>query len=211
MNKYDEIMERLTVSEKAKDKLIAAVVKDGADNDIIVRSSTVKRIAAAAACLVILASAVLVIKNMRDDPIEPTTGGYNEYPIDYVTQNGVDEYTNAAELSEASGIAIEDLDYLPFEPTETVYRHFGDGFAEIVYSNGEKSLSYKVFCKGEDDPDSDEEYSSVYQKEIGGKVLTLKGDGDRIFCVLYRRGELNCSVVSTVGLTEKEIGMMNLR
>ena len=207
MNKYNEIMERLTVSDEMREKLIAGVGKADKRKIGMIRASTLKRVAAIAACLVLLLAGAIVIKNLSKNEVPITSGGYSTGgPGDMSVAPVV--YKSASELSEASGIFIEDLENVPFAPTETVYQYYDNGIAEIVYSNGEEVLSYRVSEGDEDNSGDYNEYAEVFQKEIDGAVYTLKGDGNLIYCALYRRGDSSYSITSTVGLTVEQIEKM---
>ena len=208
MSKYNEIMERLTVSDQMKEKLIAGVGEADRKRNGIVRASAVKKIAAIAACFVLLIVGVIVIKNTSKNEVTVTAGGYETVgPGD--TSLAPKAYNSATDLSNASGIAIKDLENVPFEPTEKVYQYYGSGIAEIVYSNGDEVLSYRVSNGDEDNSGDYNEYGKTYQKDIGGIVYTLKGDGDLIYCALYCQGDYSYSITSTVGLTAEQIEMMH--
>ncbi len=207
MIKYNEIMERLTVSDQMKEKLIVGVDKTDRDKSKIIRASTVRRIAAIAACFVLLIVGVIVIKNLNGDNVAPG-GEYTGGPIDQ-TPWGAAVYGSAADLSKASGIEIEDLKNVPFEATEIAYQDYENNLVEILYSNGDESISYRVSKGDEDNSGDSNEYSNVFEKEIDGAVYTLKGEGDLIYCVLYSRGEYSYSITSTMGLTLKQIEDMH--
>ena len=207
MNKYNEIMERLTVSDEMREKLIAGVGKADKRKIGMIRASTLKRVAAIAACLVLLLAGAIVLKNLSKNEVPVTAGGYSTGGPDDMPVAPL-QYNSASELSEASGIFIEDLENVPFVPTETVYQYYDNGIAEIVYSDGEEVLSYRVSYGDEDNSGDCNEYAEVFQKEIDGAVYTLKGDGELIYCALYRRGDSSCSITSTVGLTVEQIGKM---
>ena len=203
MSKYNKIMERLTVSDETRERLIEGVNETDGKKVRIVRFPALKRFVSVAACFVVLIAGVLVIKNMTDNGSDPVAAGTTG-PIDQ-TPWGTMVYKNAADLSNASGIEIADLENLPFKPTETVYQAYEDGIAEILYSKGEDSLSYRI-SKGDEDNSGDyNEYSKVFEKEIDGTVYTLKGEGDLIFCALYKRGDYSYSITSTIGLTLEQI------
>ena len=214
MSKYNEIMERLTVSEKTKERLTDGIVDAEQNKSKVLQYAAARRIAAVAACFILLIAVVIVAANIRrpapsgggeprSSDTAPLAGGAAE-PADHTPWGSV-LYHSAAELSEASGIPIEDLENVPFEVTETTYQDYENDLVEITYSNGEDSLYYRV-SKGEGDNSGDyNEYTNVYQKEIDGAVYTLKGEGDLIFCVLYRRDGLSCSITSTNGLTPEQI------
>ena len=207
MNKYNEIMERLTVSDEMREKLIAGAGKADKRKSRIFSASTVKRVAAIAACLVLLLAGTIVLKNLSKNEVPVTAGGYSTGGPDDMPVAPL-QYNSASELSEASGIFIEDLENVPFVPEETVYQYYDNGIAEIVYSDGEEVLSYRVSEGDEDNSGDYNEYAEVYQKDIDGTVYTLKGDGELIYCALYRRGDSSYSITSTGGLTVEQIGKM---
>ena len=201
-------MERLTVSDQMREKLIAGVGKADKRKIGMISASTLKRVAAIAACLVLLLAGAIVIKNLSKNEAPITSGGYSTgEPNDTFVAPVV--YNSASELSEASGIFIEDLENVPFVPEETVYQYYDNGIAEIVYSDCEEVLSYRVSCGDEDNSGDCNEYAEVFQKEIDGTVYTLKGDGELIYCALFRRGDSSYSITSTVGLTVEQIEMMH--
>ena len=214
MSKYNEIMERLTVSDETRERLIDGAVHAEQNKSKILPITLVKRIAAVAACFILIVALVLVVKNLRGAPgvagdtpagddTTPLAGGVVD-PIDK-TPWGTVLYRSAAELSEASGIEIKDLENVPFEVKETSYQDYENNLVEITYSNGGESLSYRV-SKGDEDNSGDyNEYTNVYQKDIGGTGYTLKGEGDLIYCVLYRQGEYSYSLTSTGGLTLEQL------
>ena len=208
MNKYNEIMERLTVSDEMKKRLTEGAGKAEQSKGKVIRFATVRRAALIAACFVLLIVGVFVISGIKtnENNVVPSTGGTTG-PIEQ-TPYPPAEYNNAADLSKASGIEIADLESLPFKAAETVYQAYENGIAEIVYSNDGNVLSYRV-SKGDEDNSGDyNEYANVSEKEIGGTAVTLKGEGDLIFCALYKRGGYSYSVTSTGGLTLEQLEKM---
>ena len=206
MSKYGEIMERLTVSEQTKEKLIAQAGRTERTEKGFFRPANVRRIGAIAACVVLLLVGAIVFKNVYGNN-GVQTGGVTPVPVDQAPW-GAAEYENAADLSAASGIEIDDLDNLPFKPEETSYLYYEEGIAEIVYSGGGDSLSYRVSNGNEDNSGDRDEYGKVYEEEIGSVVFTLKGEGDRIFCALFQRDGRSYSVTSTAGLTLDQLKKM---
>ncbi len=205
MSKYSEIMERLTVSEQTKEKLIAQAGRTERTEKGFFRPANVRRIGAIAACVVLLLVGAIVLKNVFPNGAVPSEGG-TAGVIDAALAPA--EYENAADLSAASGIEIDDLDNLPFKPEETSYLYYEEGIAEIVYSGGGDSLSYRVSNGNEDNSGDRDEYGKVYEEEIGSVVFTLKGEGDRIFCALFQRDGRSYSVTSTAGLTLDQLKKM---
>lgn len=208
MSKYNEIMERITVSDRMKEEMIASAGKTEANEKKASRRPFIMKIAAIAACLALVIVGVIVVKNTVGRVPAVNTGGYDtggQVDLSY----GPTEYENAAELSEASKIEIKDLEYVPFDAAETTYQLYADGVAEIMYSNGGDVLNYRV-SKGDGDNSGDyNEYPDVYQKDLGGTAFTLKGDGDLIFCALYRIGDYSYSITSANGFTIEQLEKMN--
>ena len=70
MSKYNEIMERLTVSDQTKEKLIAGIGRKDRNKSRIIRMSMIRKIATVAACFVLLIVGVIVVKNLNanDEP-----------------------------------------------------------------------------------------------------------------------------------------------
>ena len=208
MNKYNEIMERLTVSDEMKKRLTEGAGKAEQSKGKVIRFATVRRAALIAACFVLLIVGVFVISGINTNENNVAPGGVDTTGSIDKTPWGSVEYKSAAELSKASGIEISDLENLPFKATETIYQDYETGLVEITYSNGADSLSYRV-SKGDEDNSGDyNEYGNVYKKEIGGTTVTLKGEGDLIFCALYTRGGYSYSVTSTGGLTLEQLEKM---
>ena len=124
MNKYNKIMERLTVSDEMKERLIEGIDKTEVKSTRILRTAAVRRYLSIAACLVLIIVGALIVKNAAgEDPITTggETGGDTVAPGDR-TPWGSEIYKTADELSKAAGFTISDLEDLPFTPTETVFQ-----------------------------------------------------------------------------------------
>ena len=199
-------MERLTVSDPMKDRLIAGIHKTERNKSKVVRFTAIKWLAPIAACFVLLVAGVFVINNIHWNDVTPDEGDTTG-PIDQTPWGSV-EYQNAEELSRASGIEIEDLENIPFEVTETVYQDYENNLVEIRYSNEEESLSYRV-SKGDEDNSGDyNDYSNVRTQKINGISVTLKGEGDLIYCVLYEKDGCIHSIGASKGYTLRQIEKM---
>ena len=198
MNKYNEVMAHISVSEEAKDRILKEIRSAEPEQAEVVRFPNAKRYIALAACFAVVLIGVLAVTVTNRQP----------QPGDLQTAGSAVEYKNAKALSKASGIRIEDLKNLPFEPTQTACLDYQANLVEIVYSDAKQSLYYRV-SKGSGDNSGDyNEYESVETKEIGGVTVTLKGSGDLIYCALYEKDGLSYSVVSTEGLTLRQLEAM---
>ena len=205
MNKYNKAMEHVTVSGDMKDRIIDNIKSGDLKKGKIVRFPNVKKYVAFAACLAVILIGVFIVSSQINKPKivpEPLeTGG-----VDGIY--GIKEYKNAKTLSEASGINIEDLNNLPFKVSETVYNDHENNLVEIVYSDANQNLYYRVSKGSEDNSGDYNEYSKVYTKDINGITVTLKGDKELIYLVLYEKDGCSYSIGASNGLTEQQIEKM---
>ena len=198
MNKYNEAMARVAVSEETENRILNEIRSADPKDARVVRFPNAKRYIALAACFAVVLIGVLAVTltNRQPQPGGDYTGGA---PV---------EYRSAKELSKASGIKVEDVPNLPFEPTGTVYLDYRNNLVEIAYSNGTERLYYRV-SKGSGDNSGDyNEYETVETKETGGVTVTLKGSGGLVYCALYEKNRRSYSIVSTGGLTWRQIEEM---
>ncbi|MBQ6067566.1 MAG: hypothetical protein IJK89_12200 [Clostridia bacterium] len=198
MNKYNEVMARVTVSEEMKSRILGSLPSADFKQTKVVRFPNAKRYIALAACFAVVLISVLAVTMINR---QPQPGGD-------LTAGAPVEYQSARELSKASGIEIEDLRDLPFEATQTVYLDYQINLAEINYSNETQSLWYRASRGGGDNSGDYNEYEKIETREAGGVTFTLKGNGDLIYCALYEKNGCSYSIGSTGGLTWRQIEEM---
>ena len=198
MNKYNEIMARVTVSEETKNRILNELRSAEPEKAKAVRFPNAKRYIALAACFAVVLIGVFAV----------TLSNRQLQSGDLQTAGPAMEYKNAKELSKASGIEIEDLSNLPFKPTQTAYLDYQANLVEIVYSDGTQSLYYRVSRGSGDNSGDYNEYETVETKETGGITVTLKGSGGLIWCALYEKDGCSYSIGSTAGLTWRQIEAM---
>jgi hypothetical protein len=200
LSKYNEAMERLTVSEETRRRIMENIGARELTQTKVVRFPNVKKYISLAACLAVAVLGVLAVILF--------TSPQPQVPGDLSTGGAPVEYESAAALSKASGIKIKDLQNLPFEPAETAYLDYGINLAEIVYRSGDAALWYRV-SKGSGDNSGDyNEYNEVVTEELGGVAVTMKGSGGLIYCALYEKGGRSYSLGSAEGLTREQLMQM---
>ena len=198
MNKYNEAMAYVNVSEEMKSRILGNIRAADLTHPTAVRFANIKRYIALAACFaVVIAGALAVTLTNR----QPQPGGVQ-------TGAAAVEYKSAKALSKASGIKIEDLRDLPFEATETLYLDYQNDLVEIVYADGAQTLYYRVSEGNEDNSGDYTEYAQVSVQEIRGTSVTLKGSGDLIYLALYEKNGCVCSIGSTAGFTVEQLENM---
>ena len=198
-------MEHVTVSDDMKDRIIDNIKSGDLKKGKTVRFPNVKKYVAIAACLAIILIGVFIASSQINKP-EIAPGPVDTGGVDGIY--GIKEYESAKSLSAASGINIEDLNNLPFKVSETVYNDYENNLAEIVYSDANQNIYYRVSKGSEDNSGDYNEYSKVYNKDINGITVTLKGDRELIYLVLYEKDGYSYSIGASNGLTEQQIEKM---
>ena len=203
MNKYNQAMARVAVSEETKRRILNELRAAQPAPAKIVRLPNAKKYIALAACLAVALLGVLAVTLFGRPPhtVEPIPGGVQ-------TGAAAVEYQSARALSRASGVKIKDLKNLPFTPTETRYLDYGIDLAEIVYADEAHTLYYRA-SEGSPDPSGDyNEYDTVETRELGGVVVTLRGSGGLIHVALYEQKGVYYSIGSPEGLTPAQLEAM---
>ncbi|MBR5046858.1 MAG: hypothetical protein IKX76_01350 [Eubacterium sp.] len=207
MNKYNKIMDHITVSDQMKSRILQNISSTDLREDKIIRFPDMRRIIALAASFAIIMVSAYALHQMNRQPV-----GDNP-PSDTAgleTAGPAVEYTSARELSEASGITISELSNLPFTATETAYLDYKDNLVEISYSDGSQDLYYRV-SKGSIDNSGDyNEYDNIFTEDINGIKAILKGSDDLIYLVLYEQDGYSYSISSSQGLTPQQVEKMIL-
>lgn len=175
MAKYNEIISRVSVTPEMRERVLAGIAehrqlkqKRTAGNVKNIRKWARWVPAVAAACfLLVIGLQIYHINQTTDEPID-------------VASEGVTEYASLAELEEAVGFDMPELEALPFEKAETMYTN-AFGIARIDYYGSSEEII--TISKGKDDgtdiSGDYNEYSSVSEETIGGVTVTLKGnDGE---------------------------------
>ena len=204
LNKYNEVMGRVTVSEETKQRILENLQTAQPESAKIVRFPHAKRYIAVAACFAVALIGVLAVTLFGRPPQigpDPATDGIS-------TGGYAAEYRSAKALSRASGVKIKDLKHLPFTPTETRYLDYGIDLAEIVYADEAHTLYYRA-SEGSPDPSGDyNEYDTVETRELGGVAVTLRGSGGLIYVALYEQNGVYYSIGSPEGLTPGQLEAM---
>ena len=163
---YDEIMDRLTVSPALRQRLLARMRQT--------YPSPLRRFRLAlplAACLALVLALWLVL---------PTLPGTVPWPTPTLGVLGpVSPQTveNSDALAQAVGFPVEEPEALPFTVRETVYTAYPGPMAEIRYVGEAQSLTYRK-AAGSGDPLGDyTSYEDVWEMDVNGTTVTLKGDG----------------------------------
>ena len=209
---YDEIMEEIQVTDEMRDRILQNIA-----NTEIQKKSSVKRAARlyrwqkyslTAACLALLLVGAATLPGLWSGNGQESAGPGNETGTEELmsgSQWGLQECSSAETLSEAAGFAIEDLEQIPFDAQETYYMYLGDGLAEIrYYGAAEESLDYRKSMGEEDNSGVYLEFDRVQEEEVNGIQVTLKGDADRVYLILWQKDGFSYSIYDEEGIPTEE-------
>ena len=133
MSKYNEIMEKVNVTDEMKSRILGNI------DEYFSRKKNAKKKSFYLAFGGVAAAALLMIiirpwDNNVARPINPGTNSVGEGSTGLCV-NPMQDYASAEELSNAVGFNVPEIKSLPFKPSETEYTTIGEGFAQIYDSS----------------------------------------------------------------------------
>jgi len=200
LGKYNEIMERIYVTPKMRQRVVEGVIKSSAKEakkNKIINFPKIYKYATIAACVAALLVGALVYRNVVTNNYEPS-----DEQMD-VAQQGIIEYSSAAELSDAIGFDVQDISNVPFEVTNVVYSDFFGDIAEIdYYGENDEQLTFRKSIGTDDNSGDYTEYDIIKEIETCGYAITLKGSDEGCSLVIWTDGEYSYSISSTIAYSE---------
>ncbi len=106
------------------------------------------------------------------------------------------EYSSAQELSDAVGFVIKDIETVPFEPTEVIYRVISGKLAEIVYIGDGEKLTVRKSAGDEDNSGDYNDYPVFEAAEIEDAKVNIMGYDDGFYLSTWYDGEYFHSIGS---------------
>lgn len=201
--RYDAVMEKIEVTDEMRRRILTHI--DGMDLEAAPRSNVrrlpaVRRLAALAACLVLLAAGGLSLRYFQPgetvDPI-PTEGVV-------LGGSGIVEASDAAALSELVSFEVKELTDLPFQVDGVTYASYFSTLSQIKYVGEERSLTLRQSA-GEGDNSGDfNVYAVTEVREMGDWSVTLKGDGENWTLAIWSDGTYAYSAHAEPGFTLSE-------
>lgn len=210
---YDEIMEEIQVTDEMRDRILQNIA-----NTEIQKKSSVKKAARfyrwqkyslTVACLALLLVGAATLPRVWSGNGQESAGPGNEMNTEELvsgSQWGLQECSSAEALSEAAGFPVEGLEQLPFTVKETDYLYLGDGLAEIrYYGSGEERLDYRKSVGMEDNSGVYLEFDRVQEEDVNDIQVTLKGDADRVYMILWQKDGFSYSICEEEGIPTEEV------
>ena len=201
--KYNEIMERLELSDAAKTRILNHVTELAAEKPEargkIIPFSSLRRYAAAAACLAVVLLAILALPRLRQE--EDIGEGDS---ISVASAGGIQELDTLASLSAAVGFPVEELSDLPFTPESISYSNFFGDMAQIIYSTADASVTFRKAHGDEDISGDYNEYETVQEIEIQAVSVTMKGNEGKCSLAMWQKDGFSYALSFEPGITEQD-------
>lgn len=199
MKQYDEIMDKIEVTEEMKIRILkniqnSDVVSKSADHIIPLRA--VKKYLSVAACFVVLLVGVFAIPKFlpqnNDDPNVLTSCS------DIVT------VLSAEELADTVGFDVEELDNLPFKVKETIYTSYWGELGEVSYIGENQSVTLRKSVGDEDNSGDYTDYDNHINIDVNGIKIELRGEGHLFYLAVWNRNGFSYSVSVENGISETD-------
>lgn len=209
---YDEIMEEIQVTEEMRDRILQNIANteipkkfSGKKNSHFYRWQKYSLTAACLALLLVGAVALLKIWNGNGQESPMVGSEVSQGELTDSASWGIQECSSAEALSQVAGFPVEDLEQLPFEARETGYIYLGDGLAEIWYFGAnEERLDYRKSVGAEDNSGVYLDFDRVQEVESNGVKVTLKGDENRVYLILWQKDGFSYSIYAEEGIPAEE-------
>ena len=209
---YDEIMEEIQVTDEMRDRILQNIAKTDIQKKSPVKKNSHfyrwQKYSLTAACLALLLVGAATLPRLWSGNRQDASGVGNQMNTEELvsgSQWGPQECSSAEALSETVGFSIENLEQLPFTVQETNYIYLGDGLAEIRYHGaGEERLDYRKSAGEEDNSGVYLEFDRVQEEEVNAAKVTLKGDADRTYLILWQKDGFSYSIYTEEGIPTGE-------
>lgn len=204
MTKYNQIMEKISVTPQMKERILEQVAlhdtqepEGNAD-----RKSKLLRFVrwgsgAVAACLVLLAG-------IRAYQVYHPPGETDHSVLE--GQYSVEEYASLEELEQAIGFSVPDISDIPFQVKDRAYTNsFGIARVDYQGASDEMLTISKAVDDGSDISGDYTEYEAVSELELEGCKVAMKGNDGTISLAVWTEDGYAYAVSASPGLAESEM------
>ena len=200
MRKYDEIMDKVEVTDEMKKRILSNIEKEDLDGHAPKRVFRWNKMASMAAGLVVLliAGALLYPQLIHRDDMEPDENVQGVW--------GMQEYDSAQKLSDQLTFAMKDIPSLAEKSRDTSYVAYDENFGEITYAWDDQSVCYRKSTGTEDNSGDYNEYAHEDTVTTDDIVCTLKGDNqDRYVLAIWTDGTYAYSLSAAKAMEKKDL------
>ena len=195
--KYNEVMERLTLGDAARARILETVQRVDATER---RLPGWRRWAVIAAAFAVVLLGALALRPKQPRPSTPETTGLDAQ-LGFV----IEECDGPEALSAAVGFPVEDFRLLPMTFDEIAYTNINNVIAEVSARRGEQTLCYRKSLGEEDNSGLYEDFSQVKTVEALGLPVTLKGTSDGFLLAIWQKDAYICSLALDAPLSEQAL------
>ena len=192
MSKYNEIMERVNVTDEMKSRILGHI-----DAHFSIKKNTRKKSLYLAFGGVAAAALLMIIIRPWDNnvtkPINPDINSAGE-GSNVLGVNPMQGYSSVEELSKAVGFNVPEIKSLPFKPSETEYMTLGEGFAQITYLSDDDRLIYRKSTDKEDNSGNYNPYDYVGEVSVNDIKVTVKGTKEALNLAFWNDGTYEHSI-----------------
>lgn len=174
MSKYDEIMDKIEITDEIRRKILNNVEKEcsNADNVIQFPSRNKKKYASLVGVAAVAAVCIIAGKGI--------IGNTPTVPDNHGGEVAIMEPSDVSSLHELSNnvrFDVEDVPVLFNSATDVHYTAIGD-IAQIVYTTADNKVTWRK-APGSDDISGDyNTYATIVEKEFDNINVTIKGNKD---------------------------------
>lgn len=200
MKKYDEIMEKIYVTDEMKARVLSNLQSSSLKTGHkAVLPRHYKIYLSFAACFALVLASVFAIPKI----MEPGTA--EKPPAILEPGGGIRKLGDQSALAEAVGFPVEDMPALPFEAKETEYLSYWDEVAQIIYRGDDQTLVFRKSL-GEGDNSGDfNSYGIEAEAAVHDYTVTMKGNEGYFYLAVWTDGEYSYSIQLSNGLTREEL------
>lgn len=185
--KYKEIMDKIEVTPEMRQRVLENVQ---AAREQKKKRTALRQLVSLAACLAILLCCWYAWQPKQE-----------EQGIMAVPQ--IENVASVEELSQKTGIPVEELKDLPFDVTQREYVPYWEELAEIRYIGETNSLYYRKSLGTEDNSG---DYNIYHQEEtltVAGCAVILKGNSDGYSLAIWTDGTYAYSIGVTAPISKE--------
>lgn len=196
-NRYDEAMKNIVVTNEMRDRILNNISK----LDLQKTSKKTlpfpqfKKYLSIAACFAVLFVGSVIVHNTINLPSEP--------PVQIVPE--IVPYHSNAELSDAIGFTVKEIQELPFEIESVKYTSYWGELADIEYAGSDNTAIFRMASGDEDVSGYYGEFTSVESHMINGYDVTIKGNDGQYLLAVWQNDGYSYSVQFNEPVSQQEM------
>lgn len=171
---YKELMDKVEVTAEMRERVLQNLKTAETDRWSIKWNKILRgtAILAASLALVIGSVAVTHFYDLRKNTAEEET---NEF---LAGTYGIETADSLNQLTEMLGFSIKEITIFPFKITDILYNDYWGEMSEIVYTAENNTITLRQQEGNEDISGDWNEYQAVWQCEVTGNIVTMKGSAE---------------------------------